>query len=212
MFLFAEDSMISLGTAISIVSPVVIAVTGGLIFLFRAYILAKDKIIEGLEKEKTLLQEKSDKALAEKEAERKEEEALKKIFAEVGAEAVRSAFDSNNQKRKQDGKSPLALLAPIVSEGQSPPTSKQMEAARAGTMRAALAAIKLDAGQEPRKEPGTVDDLETHLVEDKPKPSDAIRAVLETQAATGVADEKAKHATELAVKMAKVAEETKAEK
>lgn len=113
---------------------------GGVIaLLFRLLIASKDR-----EHEQILKERETDKA---------ELVAVKKSYQDIAAEAVRSAIETTNYYRKKEGLPPLIIAAPVIPESQSPSTEKQREAAHVQTLRASLANVKLETGQEPRPEP-----------------------------------------------------------
>lgn len=117
-----------------------LAGAGGVIaFLFRLLIASKDR-------EFNLLLGQKDRELAES-------ESRKRSYSEMTSEAIASATQTTNYYRAKEGKPPLIVVAPVVSEGHSPSTKEQREAAEIATMRAQIARIKLVTGQEPRPEP-----------------------------------------------------------
>jgi hypothetical protein len=83
----------------------------------------------------------------------KESEGFKKSYQEIALEAVKAQAETTNYYRVKDGKPPLAIVAPVISESHSPSTQQQREAALIATLRAKVAAAKLADDQEPRQEP-----------------------------------------------------------
>lgn len=126
----------------------ILAILGGaggvIAFLFRLLISSKDR-------ETALL-------LAEKDRAYKEVEDLKKSYKEIAIEALQSAQETTAYYRAKEGKPPILPVAPIISESHSPSTQKQRETAEVATMRAKIAQIKMEEGQEPRKEPEHADE------------------------------------------------------
>lgn len=105
---------------------------------------------------KLLIKEKDDKhaaALAERAKDAIECDGMKRAYQDIAAEAIKSAQATTDFYRQRDGHPPMLMLAPVVSEGHSPSTTRQREAANIATMRAQVAAIKLAMNQEPRGEP-----------------------------------------------------------
>lgn len=83
-----------------------------------------------------------------------DQESIKKSYQEISNEAIKSAKDTADfYRQKYEGKAPIILAAPVISESHSPSTKLQRETAGVATMRASLAAIKLAMGQSPRGEP-----------------------------------------------------------
>lgn len=81
-------------------------------------------------------------------------ESVKKSYEEIASEAIKSAKETADfYRQKYEGKAPIILAAPVISESHSPSTRIQRETAAVATLRATLAKIKLDMGQEPRREP-----------------------------------------------------------
>lgn len=128
---------------ITIGGPWVLAAMGGagtvIAVLFKLLIASKDKELQTV--------------IAQTEDEKKELEGLKKSYQEIATEALKSATEAANYYREKEGKPPVALLAPVVSEAHSPSTARQRENALIATMRANMAAVKLATGQLPRPEP-----------------------------------------------------------
>ncbi len=91
--------------------------------------------------------------LSQRDAALKDSESMKKSYQEIAAEALKSATETTNYYRAKEGKPPLIPVAPVISESQSPSTEKQRETALIQTMRAEMAKIKLETGQQPRAEP-----------------------------------------------------------
>ena len=120
-------------------APYVIAAfvsAGGVIaFLYRALIQSKETEIVNLK------------------AQLEEEKSLNATFQDVAKEAIKSAIETTNFYRQKEGKPPLILPSPVVSEGSSPPTTRQKSAALASTMRAVMVIIRESENQEPRREP-----------------------------------------------------------
>lgn len=118
---------------ITITTPTIIAVVvslaGAVAFMFRMYAAGKEKEIANLEGEK-------------------------KVYYEMAIEGVKSAKATADYYRgKYEDKPPIVLAAKVISEGSSPSTKAQRETAELATLRASLAAIKLEMGQTPRTEP-----------------------------------------------------------
>ena len=108
---------------------VITGLAGTIAFLFKLYAAAKDKQIAALE-------------------------STKKSYEEMAVEAIKSAKETADYYRRvYENKPPILLTAPVISESHSPSTIIQRETARVATMRASLAAIKLEVGQTPRMEP-----------------------------------------------------------
>lgn len=128
---------------IQIETPYALAIMGGagavIALLFRLLITAKDEAAALL--------------LADKDRELAERLSMQKSYQEIAAEAIKSATETTNYYRAKEGKPPLIMAAPVVSESQSPSTAKQREVALIATMRASMAHIILENGQEPRAEP-----------------------------------------------------------
>jgi len=123
--------MISDGLVITTptIIAVVTALAGAIIFMFKLYAASKEKLIDALESEK-------------------------KVYHDMAVEAIKSAKDTADFYRmKYEGKPPIVLAAPVISEGRSPSTREQRDTATLATLRASLAAIKLEMGQSPRIEP-----------------------------------------------------------
>jgi hypothetical protein len=147
MILFAEGDGIILTSVMMLAGA---GVLGGVItFLFKLLLAAKDQVIAAKDKAHEL-------ALSQLAAEKAEEESRKKSYAEIAKEAVKSLTETDAFYRQREGKPPAIPVAPVVSESHSPSTAAQRETAEIATMRAAVARIKLDAGQEPRIEPEPV--------------------------------------------------------
>lgn len=141
--LFAEEGGVVLNTVYVLA---VLAGAGGVIaFLYRQLITSKDALIEAKEKAHQL-------ALAEIATQRAAEEALRKSYQDIAAEALKSATETANYYRAKEGKAPIIPLAGVIPESHSPATPAQQEAARIATMRAAMAQVKLATGQSPRQE------------------------------------------------------------
>lgn len=115
--------------------------------LFKLLITSKDALIQAKEDAHKL-------ALQQMAAEKAEEVSRKRSYEEVAAEALRSNREMADYVLKMQNKPPMpVLLPPVISESHSPSTEAQRETARIATMRAEMAAIKREMGQEPRKEP-----------------------------------------------------------
>lgn len=108
-------------------------------YLFKLYINARDR-------EHALL-------LAQKDAAMLEVEGARKSYQEMASEAIKSALDTAAYYRAKEGKPPIVLPAPVISESHSPSTEKQREAAYIQTLRATIVAIKEATGQTTRVEP-----------------------------------------------------------
>lgn len=129
--------------AIAIEGVYILAILGGagsvIAYLFHSLITAKDK-------EMTLAIKEKDRMLLEL-------EGMKKSYQEIAAEAVKGFKEVTNFYRAKEGKPPLLLAPPVVSESHSPSTAMQRETASIQTMRAAMVKLKEETGQEPREEP-----------------------------------------------------------
>lgn len=124
-----------------------LAGAGGVIaLLYRALITSKDHLISQNEKLYAL-------AAAAKDAELIEQRGMKESYQEIAREAIKSATETTNYYRQKEGKPPLLVTSPVVSESHSPSTALQRERAAIQTLRAAMAHIKVVTGQEPREEP-----------------------------------------------------------
>lgn len=140
-----------LAEGVTLETPYLIGVfvgAGGVIaFLFRLLVTSMSRELAA-EKERFAM------ILAAKDATQRETVEQKKIYQEVASEAIRSAAETTNFYRQREGKPPLLLPVPVIPEGSSPSTARQLEQAQAASMRAAMVTIKAAVGQEPRKEPG----------------------------------------------------------
>lgn len=129
--------------AIAIEGVYILALLGGagsvIAYLFHSLITAKDR-------EAALAMKEKDRMLLEL-------EGMKKSYQEIAAEAVKSFREVTNFYRAKEGKPPVVLAPPVISESHSPSTAIQRETAAIQTMRAAMAKIKEETGQEPREEP-----------------------------------------------------------
>lgn len=126
--------------------------------LFKLLIASKDREFAVLmrEKDQQLLQQ----------------EGLKKSYQEIATEAVKSATETTNYYRHQEGKPPLIAVAPVIPESHSPPSPKQQEDAKIQSLRAEMAAIKIVTGQParvPSESEGTP--KESKVATDAPGPS-----------------------------------------
>lgn len=117
---------------LAIIGILLSALVGAVTMLFKLLIAAKDQ------------------AYSSKLAEL---ESVKKSYQEIAAEAVKSAVDTTNFYRAKEGKPPVLLVAPVISESHSPSTLIQREVAAIQTLRATVAQVKLEENQPPRKEP-----------------------------------------------------------
>ena len=125
---------------------------GGVIaFLYRQLITSKDALLESERKNFALI-------LAQKDADSKEQDSIKKSYQEIAQEAQQTAINTANFYREKDGKPPLIIAAAVVPESHSPPTAMQRETALIASMRAVIANIRLATGQDPRKEHGPDED------------------------------------------------------
>ena len=141
--LWAFRSVRADATGLPIDSIYVLAMLSGsgivIATLFKLLISSKDREFAAILAQK-------DKALADL-------DGMKKSYQEIAAEAVKSATETANYYRAKEGKAPLILAPPVVSESHSPSTAMQREVAFIQTMRATVAKIKEVTGQEPRAEP-----------------------------------------------------------
>lgn len=120
-------------------------------FLFRALITSKDR-------ETAIALKDKDRLLAEV-------EAMKKSYQEIAAEAIRSAAETTNYYRRKEGLPPIVPVAPVIPESHSVPDAAQREAAEIQSMRARMAQIKLESGQEPRTVEGVGTDPKLVVLE-----------------------------------------------
>lgn len=141
MILFAQDAL-----SVTYLIGVLVGAGGVIAFLFRALIKSKDDLIIAKEKE-------HERVRQDLEAERKEEEARKKVYQEMANEGIKSAIETANFYRKKEGKPPIIPVPPVISESNSPSTSAQRETAEVSTMRAKMEQVKRMMGQEARQEP-----------------------------------------------------------
>lgn len=124
--MMAESGITVTGT---VIISLLTTLGGGMVVLFKLYVSAKDKALADME-------------------------SLKKSYEEIANEAIKSAKETQDYYRvKYEGKAPIILAAPVISESHSPSTKVQRETAQVATMRASLAKIKLEAEQLPRVEP-----------------------------------------------------------
>lgn len=68
-------------------------------------------------------------------------------------ESVKYAHDLTNHDLRQQGKPPVAFVAPVISESGSPSTQLQRDMSFIATQRAALAVLQITQGNPPRVEP-----------------------------------------------------------
>lgn len=140
----------------------ILGVLGGagtiIAFLFKLYIAARDR-------EHALLLAQKDTALVEL-------DGARKSYQEMASEAIKSALDTASYYRAKEGKPPIVLPAPVISESHSPSTEKQREVAFIQTLRATIVAIKEATGQTTRAEP-------EHAIE-PPRPSSPIPVAVPT--------------------------------
>ena len=94
-----------------------------------------------------------ERQIIDKDKQLEEQKSINKTLYGIADEAVKSAIDTTNFYRAKDGKPPVLVVAPVVPEGSSPPSMMQRDAALIATMRANMAAVKIAASQEPRREP-----------------------------------------------------------
>jgi hypothetical protein len=107
--------------------------------LFKLLISSKDALILSKEREYAL-------ALADKDKVNHDLDALKKSYASIAEDAVKTAIDTTNfYRRKYEDKPPLVITAPVLPESHSPSTEAQREAAAIATLRAAMAVVALNA-------------------------------------------------------------------
>lgn len=124
--MIAESGITVTGT---VIISLLTTLGGGMVVLFKLYVAAKDKALSDME-------------------------SLKKSYEEIANEAVRSAKETADYYRvKYEGKAPIILAPPVVSESHSPSTKAQRETAGVATLRASLAKIKAESDQSPRTEP-----------------------------------------------------------
>lgn len=143
--------------AIFVIGVLLSAVAAALGLVFKLLMASKDKQIE-------------------------EQAGLAKTYRGIAEEAVKSETEMVNwYRQKYEGKPPLPTVVPVVPEGNSPPTKEQRDAAHLATMRAQMAMIKLETGQEPRAEP-TADGSTHHAVPAAKKLEAAIEAIPEKTA------------------------------
>lgn len=115
-------------------------------FLFRALISSKDKELASVIAANDAENKLQDKALLES-------ESRSKSWEEMANESSAALTKMANFVLQKDGKMPLVVLAPVISESHSPSTEAQRATARIQTMRALIADVKLRIGDEPRPEP-----------------------------------------------------------
>lgn len=145
MTIFAQG--VDVGWVLAGLVTILGTVAGVVTILFRLLIATKDQLISAKESAHEL-------ALKQLEAEKLEEIGRKKTFQEVAQEAVKYAIDLDGHYRQREGRPPIKPAAPVVTEAHSEPTEAQRESAVIATLRAKMAQLKLEAGQEPRKDPG----------------------------------------------------------
>jgi hypothetical protein len=105
-------------------------------FLFRLLIGSKDR-------EYAAMVVAKDRAIADL-------DALRKSYASIAEDAVKTAIDQANfYRRKYEDKPPLVITAPVLPESHSPSTEAQWEAAKIATLRAAMAVVVLNATTTP---------------------------------------------------------------
>lgn len=114
--------------------------------LYKALMAAKDAATAAAIGEK-------DRMLADKDKAIKELDSLRKSYQEMATEGIKASLEMHNYNQAKAGLPPLVPLAPVIPESHSPPNPQQIESALISTMRATMAQIKLESGQEPRKEP-----------------------------------------------------------
>lgn len=117
-----------------------------IVFFFKLYLSTRDR-------EHALLITLKDLALSEKEAAMVELERLRRGYQEMASEAINTAKTTVDYYLAKEGKPPIKLPAPVISEANSPSTQKDRELAFFATMRAAMVEINKATGQPPRVEP-----------------------------------------------------------
>jgi len=129
--ILAEGIVINTGIAVAVVT----ALAGAISMLFKLVMDSKNAQIKALNDQIAGLV------------------SIQKSYEEMADEAIKSAKDTLNFYRQQEGKPPVIFDAKVISESHSPSTALQRLTADIATKRAALAKIKLTADQEPRVEP-----------------------------------------------------------
>jgi len=147
-YLFA-DGAINIDTPTALIG--LGSLIGGIVFMFRALISAKDQIIATAnaliaEREKAFAV-----ALAEKDRIIHEYAGINKTCMDIAQDAFSSATESANFIRKDKGQEPLVFQLPVVANSQSPPTERQLESARIETMKAGMVLIRKELGQNEQK-------------------------------------------------------------
>lgn len=199
MTLFAETSF-STEQILMVTFTVVVSLAGTVTVLFKLLVASKDqrladsearRIADEVAKEKALkdLEIAKDKEaaaqLAEKEKAYKELELVKKQYAEIAAESYKSAVDQANFSRQLQNKPPIIMAPAVISDSHSDSTAAQREIAAISTLRAGLAKVKAETGQEPRAEP-------PHAAEPEAVHGDQSKALQSAETTIAVAKDTAK--------------------
>lgn len=129
---------------ITIITGLLVAMGTTVVFLHRHLMAAKDAERERL--------------LADREALVKQLEAKKKSYEQIAQEAVHALVEVADKQRAREGRPPVTPLASVVPESSSPSTPAQRDDAAIATLRARMAAVKVDQGLPPRLEPPQADD------------------------------------------------------
>lgn len=74
-------------------------------------------------------------------------------WKELAKEGRQTTQGMANAVLEKEGLPPVVQVAPVVSESHSPSTEKQRDEAELATEKAAIVAIRLAVGQQPRPEP-----------------------------------------------------------
>jgi len=123
-----------------------VSVLGGVVsVLFWLLIASKDKLLAAKQAEFDVLLAAQKKLL-------NDVEGRQKSYEEMAEEAIKSALETANFYRTRAGLPPIIPVAPVIPESHSPPTYIQRQTARIATMRAIMADVKNQEGQEPRTE------------------------------------------------------------
>lgn len=133
-----------------VITALLVAVSGALVYIYRKSESDRDREYARLLADK---EREYNRMIAENEKDKRELENTKKAYGGIAQEAVKAYKDTVNNQRTKDGQPPVQIVAPVITESNSPSTAKQREDAEISTLRAQMAAVKLADGQEPRKEP-----------------------------------------------------------
>jgi len=123
-----DDSSEGLRLPTSVIISVVVALAGAIAGLFAMLMASNRKTIADLE-------------------------SRIKVYQDIATEAMRSARQMANYVRSRDGKEPIILDPPVITESRSPSTALQRDDAFRETLKAAMAKIKRAVGQPPHEEP-----------------------------------------------------------